>query len=217
MKILIINPNTNKALTKEIINQANKVAGKDITIEGFSPTQGPLSITCEKDERDSEKYCLEELGDRLVDVDGIVIACYSDHFLIRTLRSRLNKPIVGIMEASLIFADQFAKLPLIVTSDNSWIPTLSNYLMRTHREGIVRAIDLGAAELFASRDSLDEKIIIQIQNFLYLNNNYILCLGCAAMTGIEENVRKSTSLPVIDGVKAAITLVEGLLKTTKQN
>lgn len=93
------------------------------------------------------------------------------------------------MEASLVFADQLGKLPLIVTSGSSWISTFSNYLSLTNRRGIVRAIDLEAAELFAVRDSLAEKVGIQVQDFLP-SDNYALCLGCVAMTGIEEVVQK---------------------------
>lgn len=215
MKILVINPNTNKALTEEIVNQATKSVSKDTIIEGFSPIQGPLSITCEKDEKYSEKYCLEELGNCLEKVDGIVIACYSDHSLIKTLRSKINTPVVGIMEASLTFADQLGKSPLIVTSGSSWIPTLSNYLSLTNRRGIVRAIDLEADELFSLRDSLAEKIYIQVQDFLS-SNNYALCLGCSAMTGIEKLVQKNVSWPVVDGVKAAVMMTKNLIKVSNR-
>jgi allantoin racemase len=41
----------------------------------------------------------------------------------------------------------------------------------------------------------------------------VICLGCAGMAGLEEALRESTGVPVIDGVPAAVVLVQSLVST----
>jgi len=47
----------------------------------------------------------------------------------------------------------------------------------------------------------------------------VICLGCAGMAGLEDAVTAAVSVPVIDGVGAAVRLAESLvglgLKTSK--
>jgi allantoin racemase len=47
----------------------------------------------------------------------------------------------------------------------------------------------------------------------------VICLGCGGMAELEEKVRSRTGVPVVDGVAAAVTIAESLvrlgLKTSK--
>jgi len=38
-----------------------------------------------------------------------------------------------------------------------------------------------------------------------------ICLGCGGMAGLAERIRQQTGVPVIDGVSAAVKLIEGLV------
>jgi len=39
-----------------------------------------------------------------------------------------------------------------------------------------------------------------------------LVLGCAGMSGLMDAVRRGTGVPVVDGVRAAVVLAEGLVR-----
>ena len=40
----------------------------------------------------------------------------------------------------------------------------------------------------------------------------MICLGCGGMAELEEEVRKRTGVPVVDGVAAAVTIAESLVR-----
>ena len=39
----------------------------------------------------------------------------------------------------------------------------------------------------------------------------VICLGCGGMAGLDDAVRASTGVPVVDGVTAAVKLAESLV------
>ena len=40
----------------------------------------------------------------------------------------------------------------------------------------------------------------------------MICLGCGGMAGLEAAVRERTGVPVVDGVAAAVTIAESLVR-----
>ncbi|MNG17045.1 Asp/Glu/Hydantoin racemase [compost metagenome] len=40
----------------------------------------------------------------------------------------------------------------------------------------------------------------------------VICLGCGGMAGLDEQIRQRTGVPVVDGVTAAVTLAESLVR-----
>jgi Asp/Glu/hydantoin racemase len=58
-------------------------------VEGFS--DGVISVAA----------AAREIVSRENSYDAVLVACYSDHPLIKVLHEELDKPVIGIMEASL--------------------------------------------------------------------------------------------------------------------
>ncbi len=40
----------------------------------------------------------------------------------------------------------------------------------------------------------------------------VICLGCGGMAGLDEQIRQRTGVPVVDGVTAAVTIAESLVR-----
>jgi allantoin racemase len=40
----------------------------------------------------------------------------------------------------------------------------------------------------------------------------VIVLGCGGMAGLDEQIRKRTGVPVVDGVAAAVTIAESLVR-----
>jgi allantoin racemase len=40
----------------------------------------------------------------------------------------------------------------------------------------------------------------------------VICLGCGGMAELEEKVTAATGVPIVDGVRAAVTIAEGLVR-----
>ncbi|AUW94146.1 hypothetical protein BXT84_09430 [Sulfobacillus thermotolerans] len=202
VRVLVINPNTQVELSYALAETVrNKLPEAEIV--AFCPTRGPLSIESERDAWESAWYCMEELGELPAEMDAVIVACYSDHPLIPVLRDRLvHKPVIGILQASLWASANAGIPPLIVTSGDSWIPVLSNYLSQRQHEGIVRAVHASAADLFANSSATIDAIRTELVD-ADPSTPYALCLGCAAMTGLTSHITPHWSYPVIDGVEAA--------------
>lgn len=40
----------------------------------------------------------------------------------------------------------------------------------------------------------------------------VICLGCGGMADLEDRIEQRTGVPVVDGVAAAVTIAEGLVR-----
>jgi allantoin racemase len=78
MRILVINPNTTDAMTRDIEAQARRYAAADSEVEAISPRWGPASIEGHLEEELAAVATVEAIAERAGRYDGVVIACYGD-------------------------------------------------------------------------------------------------------------------------------------------
>ena len=64
-----------------------------------------------------------------------------------------------------------------------------------------------------------DAIVEQARRAVLDDHAEVICLGCAGMAGLEEAIKATVGVPVIDGVAAAVRLAEALvglgLRTSK--
>jgi allantoin racemase len=115
LKILYINPNNSIKVTEGIRKSCEKYALPDTNIVVESIEEAPSGIESYQDEAISEKYLFEKFQNWEKEYDGFIIACHSD-IGIDLLRELTAKPVIGIREASMVFAlhsgHKFSILPL---------------------------------------------------------------------------------------------------------
>ncbi|MDA8194824.1 MAG: aspartate/glutamate racemase family protein [Thermaerobacter sp.] len=206
--ILLINPNTNQALTDTVVKEALSVAHPSFNIQGFTPRTGLPAIDSEDDAAISAEACWGELGDNPGPWDGVIVACYSVHPLVERLQTTWQRPVVGIMQASWWAAQRLGLTPYIVTSSESWVSQLQRDLIGAGLAGRVSSIDRGVTAIVddpvqaarALQKVLDEE----------KRGDVAICLGCAAMSGLET-ILSPLDVPVIDGVKAAVEYLRVVL------
>ena len=104
VKILVINPNSSEKVTKNLEKQL--LNRKMFNCFYTGPSDSPKEIT-PTTSLQSEKAVLEDfkvnIEDRL-NYDGYLVCCYSDHPLVYSLGKLTKKPVMGIMQATLLFA-----------------------------------------------------------------------------------------------------------------
>ena len=83
----------------------------------------------------------------------------------------------------------------------------------------VRAVGLGASagglavlELEADPLRAVEAIVEQAERAVRDDKAEVICLGCGGMAGLDEQIRQRTGVPVVDGVTAAVTIAESLVR-----
>jgi allantoin racemase len=224
MKILLVNPNTTASMTEKVGKAALLVAASGTEIIAVNPEYGPVSIEGYYDEVFSIPGLLEEVrkGEDS-GCQGTVIACFDDTGL-DAARCLASGPVVGICEASMHIASLLANGFSIVTTLKRSIPALEKLAVKygmsqqCHR---VRAAEVPVLELENPDSEATKLIRFEIQKALDEDRSEAIVLGCAGMADLATELSKEFGVPVIDGVTAAVKLVESLvslgLQTSKRN
>lgn len=223
MKIKIINPNTTAGMTARIGAAARAVARPGTEIVAVSPAMGPVSIESHYDEALAVPGLLQEIaaGER-AGVDGYVIACFGDPGL-DAARELAHAPVVGIAQAAMHLAS-------LVGSSFSVVTTLSRTRGQAwhlaERYGLkrfcanVRACELPVLELEQPGSGARRRILDECRRALDEDGCDTLVLGCAGMADLCQDLAQALGVPVVDGVAAAVQLVESLgalgLRTSKR-
>ncbi|KAK9764995.1 hypothetical protein K7432_007025 [Basidiobolus ranarum] len=217
-KILIINPNTSQAFTTLIERVAKDVLkGTGIDIEATSPTQGPMSIESMMDEVVSAYWTIDHVIPRISQYDGFIVACYSAHPSIPALREYTEKPVIGIMEGSIYHSLPLGEKFSIVTTAPRWKPLLEEGVRNMglkERCASERTSGLAVMEL----EQLDPDIVIdrlcqEARRAVDEDGAEVIVLGCAGMAGLEQAVYEATRVPVVDGVRASVEYMAGLVRS----
>ena len=213
MRILFINPNTSESFTEKIQLIASQYALPSTQVSAMNPASGPRSIESIYDELLSSAGTLELALGKLADYDAFVIACYSDHPTVYALREITDKPVLGIAEASMYMACMLGYKFSIVTTNDEWEPLLWDAVRHyglAERCASVRTTGMAVLELESSEQdthSLIERAALQA---IQEDGAEVICLGCAGMTGLDKHLEEVLNVPVIDGVVAALKLLEGM-------
>jgi allantoin racemase len=222
MRILVVNPNTTAAMTKTIAASARAVASPGTEIIAAQSRDGPASIEGFFDGAMSVPGLLAEIAAGERDgVDAHVIACFDDTGL-DAARSVAAAPVIGIGEAAYHLASLVANRFSVVTTLSRSIPVLEQNLARyglAARCGRVRAAEVPVLELDDHGSDARRRIAEEIRLAIRDDRAEAIVLGCAGMAPLAASLAEEHGLPVVEGVSAAVKLVESLyalsLKTSK--
>jgi allantoin racemase len=222
MKIKVINPNTTQSMTEKIGAAARAVAAPGTTILAVSPAMGPVSIEGHYDEAVSVLGVLDEVRRGEAEgCDGYVIACFGDPGLLAA-REIARGPVLGIAEAAMHAASMVATGFSIVTTLARTVGIARHlveaYGMTRHCRGI-RATDLAVLDLERPDSSASAAILEECRRAVREDRADAIVLGCAGMADLAKRIGDALGVPVVDGVTAAVKLVEALvalgLRTSK--
>lgn len=213
MRLLFINPNTSASFTEKVGTIAGRHAFPGTETVAVNPTSGPRSIESIYDELLSSIGTLEIAIENLDDYDAFVIACYSDHPTVYALREITDKPVVGIAEASMLLSCILGHQFSVVTTNREWEPLLWDAVRHyglAERCASVRSTGMAVLDLeTADGETTDTAIIAAARLAVEQDGADVICLGCAGMAGLDEKVAAALGVPVVDGVVAALKMLEG--------
>ena len=224
MKLLLVNPNTTVSMTEKAGMAARMVAASETEIIAVNPEHGPVSIEGYYDEVFSIPGLLMEIRKgESSGCHGTVIACFDDTGL-DAARCMASGPVVGICEAAMHTASLLAKGFSVVTTLSRSVPALEHLAVKygmSHLCRRVRAAEVPVLELENLNSDATSRIRSEIRKALEEDGSEAIILGCAGMVDLAHNLSSEFGVPVIDGITAAVKLVESLvalgLKTSKYN
>ena len=206
-KILVINPNSNKAVTEGMAKELqsfNFLDGPEIVC--VSLTQGPFGIESQADV-ESVKLPLRNMVSERKDIAAFVIACYSDPGLL-VCRESTDRPVFGIQECGVLTA--------MVQGDRFGVIALQERSVRRHiiylrQMGVMgrfakeRAANLSVEECASGTKTFD-KLYTVAQQLRDEDQADTVILGCAGMASHRSTLESRIGIPVIDPMQAAVSM-----------
>lgn len=222
MEILVVNPNTTVSMTDKIRVAAVAVASPGTRIITVNPEIGPESIEGYYDQAFAVPGCLAEIAKgEARGVAGHVIACFDDTGL-DAARALARAPVVGIGEAAFHVASFVAGRFSVITTLGRSIPAIEQNLTRyglASRCVRVRAAEVPVLALEDRDGDACARIEAEIEAAKREDRAEAIVLGCAGMADLAARLTSRHGVPVVDGVAAAVVLVELLarlgLRTSK--
>jgi allantoin racemase len=214
MRILVVNVNTTESITETIAQQARAVAAPGTEIVGLTPFFGAESV-----EGNFESYLAAiAVMDRVMaydqPFDAVIQAGYGEHGR-EGLQELLNVPVVDITEAAASTAMFLGHAYSVVTTLDRTVPLIEDRLKLAglyQRCASVRASGMAVLELEEDPLAAMEAIVRQAELAIREDKAEVICLGCGGMAGLDEQIRQRTGVPVVDGVTAAVTIAESLVR-----
>lgn len=218
IRILLVNPNSTRFMTDNCVDMARTQCPSDVEVIGFtSPPPAPTAVEGNFDGVMSAAAAMRALKPIAHEYDAFLVACYSDHALIRMCREEFTQPVIGIMEASLFAARTLGnRFGLIATSRRSKAmheDSIRHYGFDGFCAG-VGSCGLGVLELESKSQEEVLRIMCRVGKELVEKGAECLTLGCAGMTNLKAAVEEAVGgdVQVIDGVLAGVQHLVGLVR-----
>lgn len=210
MRILVANVNTTVSMTETIVEACRSVAAPGTEIIGITPAIGAESC-----EGNYESY-LAAIGvaEAIRSYDAIVQAGYGEHGR-EGLQELFDVPVVDITEAAASTAMFLGHKYAVVTTLDRTVPLIEDRLLLaglSAKCASVRASGLSVLELEQDEDRAVQAIVAQAREAVERDHAEVICLGCGGMAGLNDAVAEATGVPIVDGVAAAVTIAESLVR-----
>ncbi|TIA20201.1 hypothetical protein D6C81_04369 [Aureobasidium pullulans] len=223
IRVLVVNPNASKFMTDKCIDMVKPTLAPDVEVIGFtSPEPAPTAVEGNFDGVMSAAAAMRALIPIAHEYDAFLVACYSDHALIRMLREEFDQPSIGIMEASLFAARTLGnRFGLIATSKRSKAmheDSIRHYGFDGFCSG-VGSCNLGVLDFDLKSEEEVLGIMCGVAKDLVAQGADCLTLGCAGMTKLKKAVEDAVGedVQVIDGVLAGVQHLSGLAVQCKSD
>ncbi|MEO5745022.1 MAG: aspartate/glutamate racemase family protein [Terracoccus sp.] len=214
MRILVVNVNTTQSMTDSIGRTARSVAAPGTEIVPLTPIFGADSVEGNYESYLAAIAVMETVRRYDQPYDAVIQAGYGEHGR-EGLQELLDVPVVDITEAAASTAQFLGHKYSVVTTLDRAVPLIEDRLKLAGldaRCASVRAGGLGVLDLEADPDAAVEAIVAEAVRAVQEDHAEVICLGCGGMAELNERVAARTGVPVVDGVAAAVTIAESLVR-----
>jgi allantoin racemase len=214
MRILVVNVNTTASITDAIGAQAAGAAAPGTEIVPLTPSFGAESVEGNYESHLAAVAVMEAVAAYPGPFDAVVQAGYGEHGR-EGLQEMLDVPVVDITEAAAVTAQFLGRTYSVVTSLDRTVPLIEDRLNLAGlaaRCASVRASGLAVLDLERDEKAAADAIVEQSVRAVEDDRAEVVCLGCGGMSGLADRVTERAGVPVVDGVTAAVTIAESLVR-----
>lgn len=213
MQIQLVNPGSATGTTARIAAAARAFARPGTEIIALGCESAPASIEGPVEAALALRGLLEEIihGEEQ-GVGGHVIASFDDPGL-DAARALARAPVVGIGEAAFHIAGLVSGRFTVITTHLRTVPLIEHNLRRYGLDGRcarVRAAEVSLVALDDAHSAARDRISAEIDRAIREDRAEAIVLGMAGLVELARSLSVEHGLPVIEGVSAAVRLVEDL-------
>jgi Asp/Glu/hydantoin racemase len=210
--ILVINPNSNSAVTAGLDAALTMLRLADgPSIRCATLAEGPFGIESQKDV-EQVTMPLRRMVEQDNAADAFVIACFSDPGL-HVCREATRRPVFGINECGVLTAlargDRFGIIAILAAS----VARHQRYLRQmglTGRLAGERPLGLSVAE--TSGDGAFARMEAAGRDLVEKDGADVVVMGCAGMARHRRPLEDALGVPVIDPTQAAVAMAIGAVQ-----
>lgn len=212
MKILLVNSNENRDITKQLMKTAQKAAFASTQIDGINANSGVSVVKTPEDIGKAADATYDMILANEEKYDAFIIACFSDPGLER-IRRDCKKPVLGMAESCMFYASMRGMKFAVVTGEAKMRPAIEEqirgYGLWNRCSGVI-AVDAGYVETFLNKDLLYPLYLDRINEYKKEYRMDVLCLGGAVFTDWKEQLEKDLGIPVMEGVEMAVRAAQDM-------
>lgn len=213
MRLLVLNPNTTAAVTDKLMLAAAAVARPDTELVAMTATRGVPYISSRADAAVCGTIALEMLAEVHTEFDAAIIAAFGDPGL-GGARELFDIPMVGMAETAMLTACMLGRSFAIVTFAGGLVPWYNECLdwhgLRGRCAGIF-ALQGAFNSLADVQHEKEEALIILANRVVEEHSADVVILAGAPLSGLAAIIKDRVSVPLLDGVQAAVTQAEALV------
>mgnify|MGYP000167289082 CR=1 FL=1 len=213
-QLLLVNPNTTQTMTESMVAAARKVLPSDTDIISFTSDYGPPSIEGYYDEAFAIPPMLEHIALASASVEGVIIGCFDDTG-VEAARCISDVPVIGLCQAACQHASILAGSFSIITTLSCSIHPLQRRVIEYGFERqcrSIRASEIPVLALENGNENTLRPLFRQIEKALERDGSEAIVLGCAGMVSLRQALQDRYQVPVIEGVTAAVSVMQGLIR-----
>lgn len=214
MKILVANPNTSAGVTDRLVASGKLVANAGTELIPLTASRGVPYIATRAEAAIGSVLMLEMLAEKRGSFDAAIVAAFGDPGL-GGARELFDFPVVGMAEAAMLVACTLGRKFAIVSFAKAlepWFAEIVEWHGMSARCAAIRTLD----EAFTSIDDVqDEKEAVLVElavNTVKNDGADTIILAGAPLAGMANKIRERVPVPLVDGIQAAVTMAEGLVR-----
>ena len=202
-KLLVINPNTNTAVTLRVRQAAEACAAPTTQLDVVNPERGPFAIETPEDRAAAVPHVLELIG-RTGGYDGYILACFDD-IAIAEARRLVSVPVISMAEAGIAAAARHHARFDVVTTVAAAVPTITGLVAAYGMAERCRvcATGIGVSESAAATAAAESALASVIGSSIAAGVSAIV-LGSGAYAGRRAALSQAFGMPFVDGLEAAV-------------
>jgi allantoin racemase len=205
LRLLLVNPNTSRTVTRWLADEARRVAGDRFDIVAVNADSGVAAIET-PDGLDRVASAVVAALAAHSDASAAIIGAFGDPAL-AAARSRDPRPIFGLGERGLMAAGRRGRRFAVVTLGAAMVETIAS---RAASLGLgkelaaIHVLPFSIAEMVEDRDARRDAIAAAVRASAQENGVEAALLGGAPFAGMAEALARELRMEVLDGVAACI-------------